>query len=174
MHGAPRDYPDQNVVSHLLEGVRFQADVELQTVLVPHLISLPLGFASVRKELYRLQKNGWYKFFKDLPFWPIYLNGQGATARKLETRYRRTTECGGPRKETYDEMGVRALSINEATATNHFPQWYHSREGQPEWDAWLHAKGLLDPALRGLPSVGPREINVCARSRATRAHACPR
>ena len=52
------DYPDQNMLSHLLEGVRFEADVELQTVLVPHLISLPLGFASVRKELYRLEKNG--------------------------------------------------------------------------------------------------------------------
>ena len=100
-------YPDQNMLSHLLEGVRFEADVELQTVLVPHLISLPKGFASVRNELYRLQTLGWYRFFDSLPFWPIYLNGQGATSRKLEERYRRTTECGGPRKPTFDNSGLR-------------------------------------------------------------------
>jgi len=84
------NYPDQNLLSNLLEGIRFEADVELQAVLVPHLISLPKGFTSVRNELYRLQTLGWYRFFDHLPFWPIYLNGQGATARKLETRYRRT------------------------------------------------------------------------------------
>jgi hypothetical protein len=93
-------YPDQNLVANILDGIRFEADVELQTILVPHLISLPKGFESVRKELYRLSEPGWYKFFEDLPFWPIYLNGQGATSRKLEERYRRTTECGGPRKPT--------------------------------------------------------------------------
>ena len=47
-------YPDQTLVSYLLEGVRLEADVELQTVLVPHLMSLPKGFASVEKELRRL------------------------------------------------------------------------------------------------------------------------
>jgi hypothetical protein len=72
---------------------------ERQTVLVPHLISLPKGFASVRNELYRLQTLGWYHFFDSLPFWPIYLNGQGATSRKLEERYRRTTECAVRRPE---------------------------------------------------------------------------
>ena len=52
----------------------------------------------------------WYKFFDHLPFWPIYLNGQGATPRKYEPdRWRRTTEGGGPRKETLDEEGLRAL-----------------------------------------------------------------
>ena len=94
-------YADQRLVSHLLEGVRFEADVELHAVLVAHLISLPKGFGSVRKELYRLEGNGWYKFFDHLPLWPIYLNGQGAQSRKLEERYRRTTECGGPRKDTF-------------------------------------------------------------------------
>jgi hypothetical protein len=112
-------YPDQNLLSNLLEGIRFEADVELQAVLVPHLISLPKGFASVRNELYRLQTLGWYRFFDHLPFWPIYLNGQGATARKLETRYRRTTECGGPRRPTLDGSGLRALSINEAASVRH-------------------------------------------------------
>ena len=104
------NYADQNLVANILEGVRFDADVELQAVLVAHLISLPLGFDSVRNELYRLGEKDWYRFFDHFPFWPIYLNGQGATTRKLELRYRRTTECGGPRKCTFDEEGVRALA----------------------------------------------------------------
>lgn len=57
--------PDQELLSYLLEGVRLEADVELQIVLVPHLTSLPLGFASVEKEIRRLQKLTWYDLFRD-------------------------------------------------------------------------------------------------------------
>ena len=153
-----RHHLDQRLVSFLVEGVRFEADVELQTVLVPHLISLPKGFASVRKELYRLHERDWYRFFDHLPFWPMYLNGQGAAARKLSERYRRTTECGGPRKETRDETGLRALSINNASSLHHFPNWFATRLGDPAWEAWLDAKGLLDPKLHGTPRVLPPEV----------------
>ena len=48
------DYPDQRLLSNLVEGVRIEADVELNAVLMPHLESLPLGFASVAKELGRM------------------------------------------------------------------------------------------------------------------------
>ena len=106
-------YPDQRLISYLLEGVRFEADVELHTVLVPHLISLPLGFASVRKELYRLEGYGWYRFFDHLPFWPIYLNGQGATARKLEVRYRRTTSAAALGRS----VGTRPASERSPSTT---------------------------------------------------------
>ena len=142
----------------MLEGVRFDADVELQTVLVPHLISLPLGFSSVRKELYRLADKGWYRFFDHFPLWPIYINGQGATSRKLEERYRRTTECGGPRRDTYDEEGIRALSINEATLVNHLPRWYAARAHEPDFGVWLASRKLLDPTRLGQPTDGPREV----------------
>jgi len=150
-------YPDQNLVSSLLEGIRFEADVELQTVLVPHLISLPKGFTSVRNELYRLQTLGWYRFFDHLPFWPIYLNGQGATARKLETRYRRTTECGGPRRPTLDGSGLRALSINEAASVRHMPAWYKHRH-DPPWLKYMQERELADPLEWGMPSRRPPEI----------------
>jgi hypothetical protein len=150
-------YPDQNLVSNLLEGIRFEADVELQTVLVPHLISLPKGFTSVRNELYRLQTLGWYRFFDHLPFWPIYLNGQGATARKLETRYRRTTECGGPRRPTLDGSGLRALSINEAASVRHMPAWYKHRH-DPPWLKYMQERELADPLEWGMPSRRPPEI----------------
>jgi hypothetical protein len=151
------NYPDQNLLSNLLEGIRFEADVELQAVLVPHLISLPKGFTSVRNELYRLQTLGWYRFFDHLPFWPIYLNGQGATARKLETRYRRTTECGGPRRPTLDGSGLRALSINEAASVRHMPAWYKHRH-DPPWLQYMQERELADPLEWGMPSRRPPEI----------------
>ena len=56
------DYPDQHLVANVLEGARLDADVELQSVFVPHLVSLPLGYASVGKEVRRLHKLDWYRF----------------------------------------------------------------------------------------------------------------
>lgn len=155
-----RSYPDQTLLANLLEGVRLDADVELQSVFIPHLASLPLGFASVEKELRRLHGKGWYDFFPDLPFWPIYLNGQGATARKLEPdRFRRTTEGGGPRHPTYDESGFRALSLNEASHIHHVSRHF-SNDPRPEMTAWLRARGLLPAPTDGQrseKSKWPRE-----------------
>ena len=128
-------YPDQTLLANLLEGVRLDADVGLQTVLVPHLASLPFGFASVEKELRRLRDKGWYDFAADFQFWPMYLNGQGATARKLEPdRYRRTTEGGGPRQPTYDLSGLPAISINAASHIWHMP-WHFLEDARPEMQA---------------------------------------
>ena len=43
----------------------------------------PFGYASVGKELRRLRSLGWYEFYSGLPFWPMYLNGQGATGAQV-------------------------------------------------------------------------------------------
>lgn len=135
-------YPDQYLLANLLEGVRLDADVELQTVLVPHLSSLPMGFASVVKELHRLHEKGWYAFFEAFPFWPMYLNGQGATSRKLEPdRWRRTTEGDGPRRDTFDELRLLAISINRASHLPHMPRHFAADE-RPEFRAWLAQRGL--------------------------------
>ena len=94
-----KDYPDRAGVSNVLLGVRLEADVELQGVLMPHLTSLQLAFGSVGKELHRMAQPPlhWYEFYlASPPYWPPYFNGVGATARKLEPdRYRRTTHGGG-------------------------------------------------------------------------------
>ena len=157
-----RNYYDQELVSHLLEGVRLNADVELQSVFVSHLTSLPRGFKSVQDELRRLQARGWYHFFPYFPYWPMYLNGQGAVARKLESRYRRTTEGGGPRKLTLDESGLRALSINEASYALHMPLHF-KRDVRPSMLSWLTARGLPptgneERGLPGQPSKWPKEV----------------
>lgn len=153
-------YPDQALLSYLLEGVRLEADVELQAVFVPHLVSLSLGFASVDKEIHRLQSAGWYDFFTDLPFFPVYLNGQGAVARKLEPdRFRRSTEGGGPRKETVDASGLRAISINEAARTPHIPQYFKT-DKRPEFQRWLATTQTtkMENLTRQAPWCGAPEV----------------
>ena len=135
-------YPDRYLVANVLEGVRLDADVELQSVFVPHLVSMPTGFKSVGKEVRRLRGLGWYEFFPDFPFWPLYLNGQGSVARKLEPdRYRRTTEGGGPRQPTFDLSGLQAISINAASFIPHMPAHF-LQDTRPEMLEWLAARGL--------------------------------
>eukprot|EP00327_Prymnesium_parvum_P046273 CAMPEP_0205869616 /NCGR_PEP_ID=MMETSP1083-20121108/10109_1 /ASSEMBLY_ACC=CAM_ASM_000430 /TAXON_ID=97485 /ORGANISM="Prymnesium parvum, Strain Texoma1" /LENGTH=343 /DNA_ID=CAMNT_0053231821 /DNA_START=78 /DNA_END=1107 /DNA_ORIENTATION=+ len=149
-------FPDQQMLSFVLEGVRLQADVELQTVLVPHLVSLPQGFLSVDKEIRRLRDMNWYDFFSQMPFVPIYLNGQGAVARKLEPdRFRRSTEGGGPRKATYDAGGVRALSLNEAAKLHHEPQHW-VRDNRAVFRQWIATKAAQEgPQRHNAPWVAP-------------------
>ena len=109
------------------------------------------------KELRRLKGQGWYDLFDYFPFWPMYLNGQGATARKLEPdRFRRTTEGGGPRKLTLDASGLAAISINAASHVHHMPQYFIDNKW-PAFLAWLHTRNLPADAdvARRAPS-GPR------------------
>lgn len=124
--------------------------MELQTVLVPLLGSLPLGFASVETELRRLRNLTWYGFYSDFPYWPMYMNGQGATARKLEERYRRTTEGGGPRRPVYDASGLQAVPINVASRNYHMPQHFLT-DRRPEFLKCLRARGL--PAQPAEPAA---------------------
>ena len=157
-------YPDQSLVSHLLLGARTDADVELQFVLVPHLTTLPFGFQSVISEVDRLESYQWYRSFPSIPYAPMYLNGQGATARKLEPdRWRRTTEGGGPRQATFDSGGVRALSLNEAARIYHMPEHFLSDQ-RPEFLSWLRQRGLpranpIPPSDgRKHPTKWPKEV----------------
>ena len=140
-----RHYPDQRLVSNLVFGVRLEADIELNAVLMPHLVSLPLGFDSVGNELRRMRGLGWYQFFGTFPYWPIICNGQGTTCRKLEPdRHRRTTEAGGPRQEMWDRSGARVLSLNMACKLFYLPAHFASDQ-RPEMLRWLRAKGLPPP-----------------------------
>ena len=138
-----RDYPDQRLVSYIAEGVRFEADVEYNSVFCSSLISLPKGFASVRQELRRLHGRGWYRYFAHIPFWPFRANAQGAVARKLEPdRWRRTTDGGSPRQFTVDEEGVRAISVNEASRLEYQSSWSRRlASSDPTWEAWLQRRG---------------------------------
>ena len=147
------DYPDRTAVAGVLEGVRLDAHVELQAVLMPHLASLPLAMGSVGKELNRMAQPplNWYGFFKSPPYWPCYFNGNGAVERKLEkNRHRRTTEGGGPRRPTFDNEGLRVLSLNQASRLLHTPRHFDPAHFKPRGSAeeqlalqrWLRANGM--------------------------------
>ena len=108
-------WPDQELISQVVNGVQFQANLPLQIVLLPHLVSLPLGFSSVEKEIVKFLENSWYQRTDGLPFLPIRSMGQGAASRKSEPlKFRRTTDGGGPRRPIFDRQGVQAVSFNDA------------------------------------------------------------
>lgn len=137
-----KGYPNQRLLGMIETGVIYMADVELQSLFVRHLISLPKGFKAVGKELRRLKKQGWYDFTPHIPFWPLYFNAQGSQARKLEPdRDRRTTEGGAPRDEMWDKSGLKVISINDASRTYHLPQHY-ATDLRPEFLAWMQSRHL--------------------------------
>ena len=74
----------------MVHGIRFQADIDEQFVVLPHLLSLADAFESVQKELRRFAGLGWVVLYRDVPFWPMRASSQGCTPRKYEPwRYRR-------------------------------------------------------------------------------------
>lgn len=129
-----KNFPDQELLSFIKEGVAFKADLELQLVLQPHLLSLGNGFASVQSELARLSEKGWYRLFSKIPFAPYRLMPQGATPRKYEDRWRRTTDGGAPRRTLIDSDGVEVIPLNVA-ASNDDPPLPHLQPGVQTQDS---------------------------------------
>jgi site-specific DNA-cytosine methylase len=111
------DWPDQELLSFLLLGVRYKADIDYQIVLLPHLVSLRDGYASLLDEVAKYTDAGWYGLFSYPPFLPFRAVPKGSVPRKLEPlRPRPTTEAGAPRKLLNDTLGRPVLSINEASS----------------------------------------------------------
>jgi hypothetical protein len=88
---------------------------------------------------------------------------------QVETRYRRTTECGGPRRPTLDGGGLRAQPINEAASVRHMPAWYKHRH-DPRWLKYMQERELADPLEWGMPLWRSRRSARLARGR--RGWAC--
>ena len=111
---------DKDMVAQLCEtGVRFDAEVPLQICLMPHLISLPLGYKRVDKELHRLASDecGYVEWLRWMPFLPNRSIMQGAVARKLEPdRPRRISDAGCWRHPLCDYEGVDFIPLNTAIA----------------------------------------------------------
>lgn len=108
-------YPDQELRVHLTKGISSKTDLPLQTVLFPHLTSLPAGADKVEKEILKFEaKHGWYEFFACLPFVPFRTMPQGTAPRKGEDRPRRTSDGGAPRKTLVDGRGQEVPSYNDA------------------------------------------------------------
>jgi len=109
------DFPDQELLGFMCEGVQFKADLEMQIVFCPHLMSLSHGVQSVEDELKKLIEHGWYGIFDHMPFVPCRMQSQGSVARPLQPdRWRRIMEAGCPRKPVFDTSGMQVVSLNEA------------------------------------------------------------
>ena len=81
-------WPNQELVSQVVLRVQLRAQVSLRIVMLPHLVSLPLGFTSVDKEVNGFVERGRYQRTLGLPFLPLRAMGQGATASPRHFRHR--------------------------------------------------------------------------------------
>ena len=108
-------HPDQELLSHMIHGVRFLADLEHQFVIMPHLLSLGKAFPSVQKELRRLRGLKWVEFYCSPPFWPMRASPQGCTPRKYEDRWRRTSDASAPHTPLFDCASQPIFSLNTAS-----------------------------------------------------------
>jgi hypothetical protein len=109
------NWPDQELLGFLIDGVDFRADLPLQIVLGPQLVSLSKAYPNAQKEIVRLHGFGYHYLHNYLPFIPIRDVPQGSTPRKNEVgRDRRTSDGGFPRKTVCDNAGICAVSLNEA------------------------------------------------------------
>lgn len=107
------DWPDQELVGFLINGVQFKANLPLQFVFMPHLSSISLAWSSVQSEILRLTQLGYNDLHHVIPFAPCRFVPQGFTPRKLEpTRFRRTSDGGAPRVAVLDAAGVPAVALN--------------------------------------------------------------
>ena len=129
-----RDYPDQELRSHLTQGICSRTQLPLQTALFPHLTSLPAGAEKVEREILKFEKkHGWYEFFGFLPFVPFRTMPQGTAQRKGQPgRPRRTSDGGAPRKPLMDSSGLEVPSYNESIGIRDKT----SAAGAPETHKW--------------------------------------
>jgi hypothetical protein len=105
-------WPDQQVVDMVLHGVKYQAEVDLQIVLCPHLQSLALGVADVEKTLKGHLDDKEYSIHQVVPFIPIRVTAQGVVLQKDKAR--RISDLGAPRNIFRDLQDIAACSINKA------------------------------------------------------------
>ena len=116
-------YPDQELLSFLILGVRYKADIPIQIVLQPHLQSFLPVQDKYLQESDRFLERGWSICSESIPVVPYFCAACGSVCRPLEPdRPRCTNDAGAPRKSVIDEDGVRVVPINEAIAQNEWPK----------------------------------------------------
>ena len=98
-----------------LRGCHFNANVEYQLVILPHLISMPPGFALTSIEIKRLEKEGYLGLYPFLPFCPWRTIQQGCVPRPLELhRPRRVSNASGIHYLLKDGDGRVYVPLNKA------------------------------------------------------------
>ena len=112
-HGYLKNYPDQELISQLMLGVSYKDDLDLQIVLLPHLISFADGCEQIQTEVEKYVEHGWYSLHRLLPYVPFRNIPRGSTP-KATGEARPTSEAGAPRKPKRDREGNPVVPQNEA------------------------------------------------------------
>jgi len=124
------EYPDQSLRYQILNGALFFADLALQIVICPHLLSLSHAFANAENDIARLASLGYLEIVNAehpalddgdlivaLGLLPIRCTSQGTRAKKLRPDApRRIANASGPHKKLSCGMKVPVLPLNEAIA----------------------------------------------------------
>ena len=94
-------------------GVRYKDGLDIQIVLLPHLISFVEGCTMIGEEVKGLVSKGWYSLHHLLPYVPFRKIPRGAVSKDDGT-WRPTAEGGAPRKPIADSAGNPVVSQNTA------------------------------------------------------------
>jgi site-specific DNA-cytosine methylase len=121
MQGA--EYPDQEIISFLVLGVRYKADLPVQIVLQPHLQSFLPVQDKYLEESDRFVGRGWTVCGDSLLIVPFFSAACGSVCRPLEPdRPRCTNDAGAPRRELWADDGIRVRSLNECISEVIWPK----------------------------------------------------
>ena len=109
-----RGYPDQELISFLILGVRYKADIPVQIVLQSHLQSFLPVQEKYLAEADRFIERGWTVNSLDLLMVPFFSASCGSVCRPMEPdRPRCTNDAGAPRKDLWADDDIRVRSLNE-------------------------------------------------------------
>ena len=111
-----QNYPDQESASMLLQWVQYKANLDLQIVLLPYLISFGAGCQLIQKKVVEFTKIGWYSIHDYLPFLPMRNIPRGSTPRPGDALRPRPTPDGvAPRNPVNDLTGAPIVPLNVAS-----------------------------------------------------------
>ena len=116
-------HPDQELISFLMLGVRYKADLPVQIVLLPHLNSFLPAQEKYLQEADRFVERGWTVLCSEIPTVPFFSCSCGSVCRPMEPgRPRCTNDAGAPRKPLWDADGLRVIPLNEAISCSEWPK----------------------------------------------------
>jgi site-specific DNA-cytosine methylase len=116
-------YPDQDLASDIILGVRYKADLRAQVVIQPHLLSFLPVQEKYLAEADRFVDRGWTILHDGIPCLPWRSMQCGSVERTLEPgRPRVTSNASAPHNGVLDSDGFEVVPINIAIQQDLLPK----------------------------------------------------
>ena len=147
---------DQDIVSQVTQvGVRFDAEVPYQLVILPHLVTMPPGFKATCSELERLSKLGYCEFLEGIPFCPWRTIQQGSVPRfNKPLNPRRTSNASGIHYVHKDDDGTLYVPLNTAIGSKDVVDGpFRFGHRSTVTTGLLGASSVVDPSPCALPNT---------------------